>query len=48
VPTEATAGKEASVLDNGNRRIFEEVGFELVRPKGPKNTVVRRTVGPAR
>jgi hypothetical protein len=43
-----TQGKKQSVLYNGTRRMFEDAGFELVRTKGMKNTVMRRTVGPAR
>jgi hypothetical protein len=42
-----TQGKKQSVLYNGTRSLFEREGFELVRPKGQKNTVMRRTVAPA-
>jgi len=43
-----TRGKKQSVLYNGTRRMFEDAGFELVRTKGQKNTVMRRTVTAAR
>jgi hypothetical protein len=43
-----TRGKKQSVLYNGTRRMFEDAGFELVRTKGQKNTVMRKTVAPAR
>ncbi len=43
-----TQGAKQSVLYDGTRRMFEDAGFELVRTKGPKNTVMRRTVSPAR
>ena len=36
------------MLYNGTRRMFEDAGFELVRTKGQRNTVMRRTVAPAR
>ena len=39
-----TQGKKQAVLYNGTRSLFEREGFELVRPKGQKNTVMRRTV----
>jgi hypothetical protein len=35
------------VLYNGTRSLFEREGFELVRTKGQKNTVMRRTVASA-
>ncbi|HEX4471831.1 MAG TPA: GNAT family N-acetyltransferase [Nocardioides sp.] len=41
------AGKRVAVLYNGTRGMFEEAGFELVRTKGQRNTVMRRTVSPA-
>jgi GNAT superfamily N-acetyltransferase len=37
-------GKRVAVLYNGTRSMFEEAGFELVRTKGQRNTVMRRTV----
>ncbi len=43
-----TQGKKQAVLYNGTRRMFEDAGFELIRTKGQKNTVMRRTVAPAR
>jgi GNAT superfamily N-acetyltransferase len=42
-----TQGKRQSVLYNGTRTLFERHGFELVRAKGQKNTVMRRTVARA-
>ena len=36
-----------SFLYNGTRTMYEEAGFEFVRAKGLKNTVMRRTVPPA-
>ena len=36
--------KSASFLYNGTRHQFEQAGFELVRPKGKTNTVMRTTV----
>jgi GNAT superfamily N-acetyltransferase len=42
-----TAGTKQSVLYNGTRQMFEDAGFEFVRAKGQKNTVMRRTVSPA-
>jgi hypothetical protein len=40
-------GKRVAVLYNGTRSLFENAGFEYVRPKGQRNTVMRRTVAPA-
>jgi GNAT superfamily N-acetyltransferase len=37
----------SSFLYNGTRAMHERCGFEFVRPKGMKNTVMRRTVAPA-
>ena len=34
----------SSFLYNGTRAMYERCGFEFVRPKGLKNTVMRRTV----
>ncbi len=34
-------------LYNGTRAMYERCGFDFVRPKGMKNTVMRRTVVPA-
>ncbi len=39
-----TAGKKVSVLYNGTRRVFEEVGFTYERPKGQRNCVMRLEV----
>jgi hypothetical protein len=41
-----TQGKKQSVLYNGSRDLFERAGFDFVRTKGQKNTVMRRTVEP--
>jgi GNAT superfamily N-acetyltransferase len=43
-----TGGKRISVLYDGTRKLFEEAGFELVRTKGQRNTVMRATVAPTR
>jgi hypothetical protein len=37
-----------SFVFNGTRTMYEQAGFEFVRPKGMKNTVMRRTIRPAR
>ncbi|MCZ3389825.1 MAG: GNAT family N-acetyltransferase [Actinomycetia bacterium] len=37
----------SSFLYNGTRAMYERCGFDFVRPKGMKNTVMRRTVAPA-
>jgi GNAT superfamily N-acetyltransferase len=42
-----TAGQKQAVLYNGTRSLFEREGFELIRTKGQKNTVMRRSVAPA-
>ena len=34
----------SSFLYNATRTVYERMGFEYVRPKGLKNTVMRRTV----
>ena len=36
-----------SFVYTGTRTMYEEAGFEFVRSKGLKNTVMRRTVSPA-
>src|SRR5690606_40757815 len=36
-----------SFVYNGTRAMYEEAGFEYVRSKGLKNTVMRRTVEPS-
>jgi GNAT superfamily N-acetyltransferase len=36
-----------SFVYNGTRTMYEDAGFEFVRSKGMKNTVMRRTVEPA-
>ena len=43
-PHDTQGKKQVAVLYNGTRSLFEREGFELVRPKGQKNTVMRRTV----
>jgi len=40
-------GRRVAVLYNGTRNLFENEGFELVRRKGQRNTVMRRTVAAA-
>ena len=40
-------GRRVAVLYNGTRSQFERAGFELVRTKGQRNTVMRRTVAAA-
>ena len=40
-------GTRVAVLYNGTRSLFEREGFELVRQKGQRNTVMRRTVAPS-
>ncbi len=37
----------SSFLYNGTRAVYERAGFDFVRPKGMKNTVMRRTVASA-
>ncbi|CAN5495637.1 GNAT family N-acetyltransferase [soil metagenome] len=36
-----------SFVYNGTRSMYEQAGFEFVRSKGLKNTVMRRTIRPA-
>jgi hypothetical protein len=36
-----------SFVYNGTRTMYEQAGFEFVRSKGLKNTVMRRMVRPA-
>ena len=40
-------GRRVAVLYNGTRSLFEREGFELVRRKGQRNTVMRKTVAPS-
>jgi GNAT superfamily N-acetyltransferase len=40
-------GKRVAVLYNGTRTLCEGAGFELVRKKGQRNTVMRKTVEPS-
>jgi GNAT superfamily N-acetyltransferase len=37
-------GRRVAVLYDGTRHTFENAGFELIRRKGQRNTVMRRTV----
>ncbi|HEX3931718.1 MAG TPA: GNAT family N-acetyltransferase [Nocardioides sp.] len=39
-------GRRVATLYNGTRAMFEEAGFDLVRAKGQRNTVMRRNVAP--
>jgi GNAT superfamily N-acetyltransferase len=43
-----TEGKKVSVLYDGTRTLFEDAGFRYVRPKGPKNCVMRAEVAAPR
>lgn len=36
-----------SFVYNGTRTMYEEAGFDFIRPKGLRNTVMRRVVDPA-
>ncbi|NNU26314.1 GNAT family N-acetyltransferase [Isoptericola sediminis] len=36
-----------SFLYNGTRAVYERAGFDFIRPKGMKNTVMRRSVAPS-
>ncbi len=36
-----------SFVYNGTRTMYEQAGFEFVRAKGLRNTVMRRTIRPA-
>lgn len=36
--------QSSSFLYNGTRAVYERAGFDFVRTKGLKNTVMRRTV----
>ena len=40
-------GRRVAVLYNGTRALFEREGFSMVRRKGQRNTVMRRTVARA-
>lgn len=37
----------SSFFYNGTRSVYERAGFDFIRPKGLRNTVMRRTVDPA-
>jgi len=37
-------GQKVSVLYNGTRSLFEQVGFSYVRPKGTRNCVMRKEI----
>lgn len=47
-PHETEPGKRQSVLYSGTRTMFEDLGFEYVRPKGLKNCIMRLVVAPGR
>jgi GNAT superfamily N-acetyltransferase len=38
----------SSFLYNGTKAVYERAGFDFIRPKGLKNTVMRRSVAPSR
>ncbi|WP_278234462.1 GNAT family N-acetyltransferase [Isoptericola sp. AK164] len=38
----------SSFLYNGTKAVYERAGFDFIRPKGMKNTVMRRSVAPSR
>ena len=42
-----TQGQRVSVLYNCTRTLYEQAGFNYVRPKGKRNCVMRMTVDPA-
>jgi len=37
----------SSFLYNGTKAVYERAGFDFIRPKGLKNTVMRRSVAPS-
>ena len=39
-----TDGRKVSVLYNGTRSLYEQAGFDYIRPKGNRNCVMRRVV----
>ena len=43
-PHDTTDGRKVSVLYNSTRSLYEDAGFEYLRPKGQRNCVMRRTV----
>jgi hypothetical protein len=43
-PHDTTDGKKVSVLYNATRSLYEEAGFDYLRPKGKRNCVMRRIV----
>ena len=43
-PHDTTDGKKVSVLYNATRSLYEEAGFEYLRPKGKRNCVMHRIV----
>ena len=43
-PHDTTDGKKVSVLYNATRALYEEAGFEYLRPKGKRNCVMRQVV----
>ena len=43
-PHDTTDGRKVSVLYNATRSLYEEAGFEDLRPKGLRNCGMRRVV----
>jgi GNAT superfamily N-acetyltransferase len=43
-PHDTTDGRKVSVLYNATRSLYEDAGFEYLRPKGLRNCVMRRVV----
>lgn len=44
-PHDTTDGRKASVLYNATKALYEEAGFDYLRPKGKRNCVMRQVVG---
>jgi GNAT superfamily N-acetyltransferase len=43
-PHDTTDGRKVSVLYNATRSLYEDAGFDYLRPKGQRNCVMRRVV----
>lgn len=43
-PHDTTDGKKVSVLYNATRSLYEQAGFDYLRPKGKRNCVMRMVV----
>lgn len=43
-PHDTSDGRKVSVLYDGTRRMYEDAGFDHVRPKGQRNCIMRITV----